>query len=474
MDTRNRKIGHEAESIGPRQRSYQDIVSFLNEHWQPNDSKTIERMQALDRELGSLSKKRDAIIVCGTNGKSLTLHFTTKLLEAEGLKVGTFFAPHILTYNERFVVNKATVQNKTFTDLGNLVLDAAERLKIKITSNELLTLMALLFFEEQKCDVVLCESNEGGKYNPVNICHAKVVAITRVTPTGIEVSPEELRELLCSMMGTVKQGTHLISGDQVKAHLQMMEDMAAAQNAQWAMPIRKLAPLAYPFEQLHGRCAALAERIAHLYVNNVIAREAIIVKDSLLVKQNGRRGRPTIEAKRLAKLNPKKTIEQFWKEATNELPGRFQLLDKEKPSVLLDSADNLDALENLLLGIRLLHYQRPLKGLTVILGAGKHALLNEDFLKALRYFFKKTSGQVFVCPVTNENTPGNGEAESWNCEQVASDLKNKKVKATAFNSFAEAFEVAKNTVDERYGLVVITGSNAILNEFWRVKGMKKL
>ena len=48
-----------------------------------------------------------------------------------------------------------------------------------------------------------------------------------------------------------------------------------------------------------------------------------------------------LEAKRQSELNPKKTVEQFWKENTNELPARFQLLDKEKPSILLDNASNL-------------------------------------------------------------------------------------------------------------------------------------
>ncbi len=99
---------------------------------------------------------------------------------------------------------------------------------------------------------------------------------------------------------------------------------------------------------------------------------------------------------------------------------------------------------------------------------------NEEFLKALRYFFKKTPGQVFICPVDSSVTPGNGEDTSWNIEHVVSDIKSKKMKATAFLSFAQAFEAAKATVDERYGLVVITGSNAVIHEYWKYRGIKKL
>jgi hypothetical protein len=44
---------------------------------------------------------------------------------------------------------------------------------------------------------------------------------------------------------------------------------------------------------------------------------------------------PTTQAKKELEINPKKTLEQFWKEIFNELPGRFQILDKEKPTLFL-------------------------------------------------------------------------------------------------------------------------------------------
>ena len=61
------------------------------------------------------------------------------------------------------------------------------------------------------------------------------------------------------------------------------------------MPICKLAALAYPFEQLHGRCAALAERIAEMYVENFVTKDATVVKGGLLSKPKGLRGRPTLD-----------------------------------------------------------------------------------------------------------------------------------------------------------------------------------
>jgi hypothetical protein len=47
------------------------------------------------------------------------------------------------------------------------------------------------------------------------------------------------------------------------------------------------------------------------------------------------------------------------------------------------------------------------------------------------------------------------------------------VKARACASFAEAYEQAKSVVDERNGLVAIAGSNDLVAEYWKQRGIKK-
>lgn len=458
----------ESVAIG-KQRSYNEIIEFLDVNWKTNVADTsLLVMKKLDAAFGSLASKLNTILVGGTNGKSLTINFMSQLLREEGLAVGTFYAPHMLTYNERLAINAEIVSNKVFTDVANEVMNMAESLGLTPSSYEILTMMSLLFFQQNNVDVAILEVSEGGASNAVSICNPKIAAITRVTADQEEATQEFIQEVL----GIVKSGTHVVSADQSKINLQAMHDIVAQKGGIWSMPIRKLATLPYPFEQLHGRCAALAERIAQIYINTIGTKDAIVVSGTLLTKQSGPRGRPTREAKRQLELNPKRTIEQFWKEINTSLPGRFQLLDKEKPSILLDNADNLDSFENLLLGIRLLHYMRPLKGLTVVIGSNNNNLNLTEFLKLLRYFFKKTSGQVIVCPVTP--VPGQKDGQSWDVEKATNDIKSMKIKARSAKNFKEAFEVAQKSVDERHGLVVIAGCSSIVTEYWRHKGIKKL
>lgn len=456
-------------SVTGKQQSYNEVIEFLDTNWsEPDQDNQLERITQLDMALQSPSKKVDTIFFTGTNGKSLTMHFTTDLLKEEGISAGAFYAPHILTYNERFSLNGETISNKDFTELANEVLNIATSENLKPSSFELLLLMGLLYFAKNNVDVALLEITQ--QYASMfSICKPGIAAITRVVPDDITKTSANIEQTL----NIVQPGTKVVSADQSKINLQQMLDITTKKGGSWSMPIRKLAPLNYPFEQLHGRCAALAERVAHMYVNQIAHKNAVIVTESLLTKPKARRGRPTLEAKRQSQLNPQKTTKQFWKEHNGTLPARFQLLDKEKPTVMLDTASNIDALKNLLLGIRLLHYQRPLKGLSVILGLNNTEINIEELTKQLRYFFKKTSGQIFVCPASPyPGQPGNGKSD---IDKLVHDLKNMKIKATATKSFQQAFDEASKLVDDRHGLVVVTGSTSIVTDYLSEhKGMKKL
>lgn len=472
-NTQSVKQSAQSTAANTKQRSYNEVVDYLDTHWTSECSeKNLAGMKMLDKALGNISQKVPTILVTGINGKSLTAHFVGKLLKEEGLSIGTFYSPHILTYNERFALKNETITNKVFTDIANEVINTVETASIAVTTREILAMMALVYFNNNAVDVAVLEVSDINVYHPLAICNPKIVAITRISELEDGSTGNVSLEFINTVLHLVKPGTQAVSADQSKLSLQTMQTAVEELNGLWVMPIRKLAPLVYPFEQLHGRCAALAERIAQIYIESIALQDTVILTNSLLAKQQGQRGRPTLEAKRQSELNPKRTVEQFWKETTNTLPGRFQFFDKEKPMILLDNASNLDALSNLLLGIRLLHYQRSLKGLVIIADCNDACRNMGEFLRLLRYFFKKTSGQIIICQTTP--MPGDAQSTEWDAEKVANDIKSMKIKAHAAKNFQEAFEMATGSVDERNGLIVVTGSSTIINNYWQLKGIKKV
>jgi len=184
-----------------KQRSYNEVVEFLDTHWRPTSQKVdLAVVKALDTLFNNPSQKIAAVTIAGSNGKSLTAHFTSQLFYNEGLKVGSLSTPHINLYNERITFNNETINNKLFTEYVNEVINAVETATLKVYSEEILLIAALNYFIAQEVDVVLLEAREGAASDVTAICSPKVLAITRVTGKTVNefgVAQEDtLRELL--------------------------------------------------------------------------------------------------------------------------------------------------------------------------------------------------------------------------------------------------------------------------------------
>ena len=447
-------------------RNYNEVVEFLDSLKSVEYTAAApERMKELDKHFNNVSSKIDIILVGGTNGKSSSIHFAGKLLKEEGLKVGTAYSSHFLSYNERIVVDFQSISNKTFTDVVTEVIHVAELNNIQASSFEIMTMASLVHCVAEKADVVLIEVGYGGKFDATYAFNPKIAAITRIAEDHQGLLGTDLDQVAFEMLEIAKSGSWFISAEQSKIRLQKMKNWVDQRGVKWAMPIRKLASLPYIFEQLYGRIASLGERIAQIYVEDIKGKFSPFLRGNLLATQKGQRGRPTLEAKRQAELHPIRTLKSFWADQFDLLRGRFEHLDKEKPSILLDNASNLDAFTNLFLGVRLLHYQRPLKGLALIIGFSK-ATNAMEAIKLIRYLLKKVSGQIFFVPLPDDK----------NCHDVhdlALVAKELNIKAKACDSFADAFEQAKAAVDERDGLIAISGSNNLVTEYWKSRGIKK-
>lgn len=447
-------------------RSYNDVVEYLDGLKSADYSEaSLRRMKELDQNLDNITQKIDTVVVGGTNGKSSTIHFAAKLLQEEGFKVGTLFSSHMLTYNERLNLNFESVSNKVFADAVNEVINVSELHAIKATAHEILIMAAYVYFKAEKVEIALFEVNYGGKFDATAYLTPKIAAITRVAEDSKGLLGQDLDLMSFELLEIAKPGAWFISSEQSKLRLQKMKTWCEERDVKWAMPIRKLASLPYIYEQLYGRIASLGERIAQIYVEDIQGKFSPFLRGNLLATQKGQRGRPTLEAKRHAELNPIKTLKSFWTDQFDLLRGRFEYLDKEKPSMLLDNANNLDALTNLFLGIRLLHYQKPLKGLAIVIGLSK-ATNAMEAIKLIRYLLKKVSGQIFFVALPDEGV-------SHDAQDLSLMAKELNVKAKTCSSFAEAFEQAKAAVDERDGLVVVAGSTGLVGEYWKLRGIKK-
>ncbi|MBO4679895.1 MAG: hypothetical protein J5626_09505 [Lachnospiraceae bacterium] len=68
-----------------------------------------EKTRAFLEELGDFSLNIPTVHVAGTNGKGSVCAYLRAALEANGLKVGMFTSPHLVTMRERFMINEEMI-----------------------------------------------------------------------------------------------------------------------------------------------------------------------------------------------------------------------------------------------------------------------------------------------------------------------------------------------------------------------------
>jgi folylpolyglutamate synthase/dihydropteroate synthase len=453
------KVHNKKNSLIQSPMVYNEIVHYLDTHWSPTTN--LVAISQLDEAFGFPSKKLQIILVSGTSGKSTTIHYTSKLLAEEGIKVAAFYAPHTILYNERFVIDNEQISHKNFTTLANKVIQVVQDKKIAASTKDILTMMAFLYFTDNNVSCAIFENSGTYTLDPVMYCDVKIAAVTRIVAN---TPHDDTPAAFANIMIPVNSNTHFVSADQNKQNLHIMQQLAQAKGSQWSMPTRKLAPLAYPFEQLHGRCAALAQKIAHIYSDNFLEKtKNPITHTSLLTKPKGIRGRPTLEAKKFSKNSPTPSLELFWNKTSTTMPFTFQFITDKKPMILLDNADNIDALQNLFLGFRLLAYKNQFKNVSLILGCHQDQFQDEDFMKEIRYFTKKTSGTIAFCPI--EPIAGEKTKPSWDLVKIMNAAKNVKIKAKVYKNFDEAFTTIKSTYNDSHDIIIIAGSQSIVRQY---------
>ena len=117
--------------------------------------------------------------IAGTNGKGSTLSFIKHIAEEHGLKVNCYLSPHLISFNERIIINGKMISEKILLNLLKEV--AIKNNNSKITFFEITTAVAFLVFAKFKSDLCIIETGLGGKLDATNILNKKsVVVLTKI------------------------------------------------------------------------------------------------------------------------------------------------------------------------------------------------------------------------------------------------------------------------------------------------------
>lgn len=160
-----------------------EIEMWLESRIGLNFRSGLERMRQAISLLDHPEENYPIIHVTGTNGKGSTIAFMSQLFVQHEKKVGTFTSPHMASVHDRICINHEPISDEDFTRLGRQVQEIEKQLRPMhnlLSYFEILTLMALLYFNEEQVDVALIEVGIGGLLDTTNVVTGDIAVVTSV------------------------------------------------------------------------------------------------------------------------------------------------------------------------------------------------------------------------------------------------------------------------------------------------------
>ena len=339
------------------------------------------------------------IHVAGTNGKGSTCAMMDAIARACGKRTGLFTSPHLIDFRERIQVSGVEIPEEEaaagLTELRAL----CERLDPHPTFFEITLALAMRWFRQTECELILLETGMGGRFDATTAVPADVCAITPIGLDHTQYLGETLAEIAREKAGIFVAGKPAVSAPQDAAARIVLE--------QEANEVRT--PLTFVEEPLLGYPIAL--RGAHQPWNAALAVAALDLAGVRLNFDSLHYGLRTVR----------------W-------PGRFEMLPEGTVAgashpIILDGAHNPHAAAVL---AATWHAAFPNQPAVLVFSA----VAAKDVTGILAHL-APLAAEVFLCPVA---TP-----RALPPDELAVSLPATAPPHQTFPSFQAAFEAALTT-----------------------------
>ncbi len=242
------------------------------------------------------------IHVAGTNGKGSTCAMMESIARACGMRTGLFTSPHLIDYRERIKVSGEEIPEETCATLLTTLREICESMDPHPTFFEITLVLAMRWFRERECELIILETGMGGRFDATTAVPADVCVITPIGMDHMQYLGGTLAEIAAEKAGIFVAGKPAICAPQEPAATFVIEKEANE--------IR--APLEFIKEPLLGYPITLAGE--HQQWNAALAVAALHRAGLPLNSDSVRHGLSNIS----------------W-------PGRFEEI---RPGVVLDGAHN--------------------------------------------------------------------------------------------------------------------------------------
>ncbi len=325
----------------------------------------LERIQAACEALGNPEKKIRIIHIAGTNGKGSVAAMLQSILSEAGLKVGLFTSPHLLRVNERFRIGNEEISDGELEKYLNQIVGA---MHLQLSFFEFCTLMAFLYFAEQKVDVAILETGLGGRLDATNVGIPLISVITEIGLDHTEILGTDITSIAREKAGIIKTGIPVVCGASHPEARRVIEEVASSVGANlvFAQGDHKDRPYNFTYKlNLVG---------FHQIQNAKIVLKTIEVLNSLRIFSN----------------ISEEAVEAGF--ANVRWPGRMEWVSRDPP-ILLDGAHNVDGMRALVESLKILESPKKWR---ILFSAVSDKQVNE-MISCLQ----EIASEIVICKMKN-------------------------------------------------------------------------
>src|SRR5574340_1231129 len=190
----------------------------------------LGRMNQLVEMLGSPHTQYPVVHVAGTKGKGSTSALIAGVLQDAGYKVGFYTSPHMIDFTERIQVNRIPVSHAELVKLVDQLRPAVEQIE-QLTTFELTTAAAFLYFAQRKVDIAGIEVGLGGRLDSTNVVDPILSVITSLSLDHMNVLGDTLAKIAGEKAGIIKPGKPVVVSPQKPGAVGVVERIAAERKA---------------------------------------------------------------------------------------------------------------------------------------------------------------------------------------------------------------------------------------------------
>ena len=403
-------------------------LNYIHGLYRKGTKPCLDRIRLLLSKLGDPHKKLKFVHVAGTNGKGSTASMTASILTKSGYKAGLFTSPYIYRFNERIQIDGVQIPDEDVIRLTGMVRALAETMPEPPTEFDFVTAMAMVYFLEQNCDIVVLEVGVGGALDATNIIPAPEVAV--VTNIGLDHTDllgNTLAEIASVKAGIVKNGCRAVFYPGTAEVEAVYEKVCAEKNVPYT--VADFASIRLTHHDLEGQTfdyEDLQDISLPLLGAHQLCNAAVVLN----------------VARRLQEIGWNKITAQTIKAGIRAVtwPGRFEIVGRD-PLFIIDGGHNPQCIQALVENIK-----DYLKDRKIIVLAG--VLADKDYGDMFRPVMPYT--QKFVC-ITPDNP------RKMDAKDLAEHLRQAGAKATACENVADGVALAKSLAGKE-GVVLSFGS----------------